>query len=114
MKELPFEAPKIADRRSPIPLASTIINGIPYVKCGCCEVNVRLFEAQNQKISVLAYWESEDIFAFVNGKQVIKTKWIPKLFSAYGCFDCWNLFEKKRAGGKLAFLEKKKIVVKKS
>lgn len=66
------------------------VDGRPYVTCGRCNMPVEQHGVY--KITMLRRWlKVEESQGFdLNGCETIKIKHKPVLYTAFGCFDCWN------------------------
>jgi hypothetical protein len=85
------------------------INGVPHKFCGKCgapihaadgirtNVSGRKVEFKPYKISIMAGWidEGEEII-YRNGFPEIKRHKRPIIIQRLGCFDCWNLQQKRK------------------
>lgn len=96
------EYDRLSTKSIPGPAPSNIINGTPYVDCGWCEMPVRLFDGEKQKITILIKWEETD--EYLQGKLdltlSVKTKMKPILVQKPGCFECWYRQQLKRLPGR--------------
>lgn len=99
---------QVRQNLNPVGNACTLINGIPYVVCRRCGVQVKLFDAVSQKIVIGKWADEEEYITNVHGHiEAVEIKRVLKTWTGHGCFDCHFQFQKLEATlkstGKRAF-----------